>query len=83
MKIIVEKKAASINFIDKNTGKKFNYLDFADDLYAGNKLEISKYDGVNEDERKVIDSTVKELNDLADHKKRKKIILQLDSANDN
>lgn len=77
MKYIVKKNGSSVNFIDEN-GKKFNYVDFANNLYLGDKIIIKKYEGLTEEEKKIIEKTVKELNDLSNPKKRKKIISQFD-----
>ncbi len=79
MRYRIEKKENNVNFIESITGEKFDYIKFADKLYDGEKVEISDYGTLTPDEKKIIDKTVKELNELSNSKKRKKIIAQLDS----
>ncbi len=79
MKFKVEKNGNVVNFVDVITKNKFDYIEFADKLYNGEKIEITNYKNVSDDEKKVIDQTIKELNDLANPRKRKRIIAQLDS----
>ena len=79
MKFKIEKNGNTLNFINATTKNKFDYVDFADKLYSGEKIEIIDYKDVSEEEKKVIDQTIKELNDLANTRKRKKIMTQLDS----
>lgn len=79
MKFKIEKNGNVVNFIDTSTKNKFDYVEFADKLYRGEKLEIVNYKNVSEEEKKVIDQTIQELNDLANPRKRKRIISQLDS----
>ena len=67
-----------MNFINEKKKKKFDYIEFADKLYDGEQLEITNYGTLSEEEKKVIDQTVKELNALANPRKRKRIISQLD-----
>lgn len=78
MKYKIEKNGNSVNFINIKTNDKFNYIEFADKLYDGEQLEITNYGILTEEEKKAIDQTVKELNDLANPRKRKRIISQLD-----
>lgn len=78
MKYKIEKNGNSVNFINIKTNDKFNYIEFADKLYDGEQLEITNYGTLTEEEKKAIDQTVKELNDLANPRKRKRIISQLD-----
>ena len=78
MKFKIEKNGNTLNFINVTTKNKFDYVDFADKLYSGEKIEIIDYKDISEDEKKVIDQTIKELNDLANTRKRKKIMTQLD-----
>lgn len=78
MKYKIEKNGSSVNFINIKTNDKFNYIEFADKLYDGEQLEITNYGTLTEEEKKAIDQTVKELNDLANPRKRKRIISQLD-----
>lgn len=78
MKYKIEKNGNSVNFINIKTNDKFNYIEFADKLYDGEQLEITNYGTLTEEEKKTIDQTVKELNDLANPRKRKRIISQLD-----
>lgn len=78
MKFKIEKNGNTLNFIKVTTKNKFDYVDFADKLYSGEKIEIIDYKDISEDEKKVIDQTIKELNDLANTRKRKKIMTQLD-----
>ena len=79
MKFKVEKNGNVVNFVDVITKNKFDYIEFADKLYNGERIEITNYKNVSDDEKKVIDQTIKELNDLANPRKRKRIIAQLDS----
>lgn len=79
MKFKVEKNGSVVNFVDVATKNRFDYIEFADKLYNGEKIEIASYKNVSDDEKKIIDQTIQELNDLANHRKRKKIIAQLDS----
>lgn len=79
MKFKVEKYGNVVNFVDVINKNKFDYIEFADKLYNGEKIEITNYKNVSDDEKKVIDQTIKELNDLANPRKRKRIIAQLDS----
>lgn len=78
MKIKITKNGSTLNFIDSATEKKFNYVEFADNLYNGERIEIVNYGNISDDERKTIDQTVKDLNALAMPKKRKAIIAQLE-----
>ncbi|MBQ1387213.1 hypothetical protein IIY68_00200 [Candidatus Saccharibacteria bacterium] len=78
MKIKITKNGSTLNFIDPTTEKKFNYVEFADNLYNGEQIEIVNYGNISDDERKTIDQTVKDLNALAMPKKRKAIIAQLE-----
>ena len=78
MKYKIEKNGNSVNFINDETKEKFDYIEFADKLYDGEQLEITNYGTLSEEEKKVIDQTVKELNALANPRKRKRIISQLD-----
>lgn len=79
MKFKVEKNGSVVNFVDVATKNRFDYIEFADKLYNGEKIEIASYKNVSDDEKKIIDQTIQELNDLANPRKRKKIIAQLDS----
>lgn len=79
MRYKIEKKENNVNFIESITGEKFDYIKFADKFYDGEKVEISDYGTLTPDEKKIVDKTVKELNELSNSKKRKKIIAQLDS----
>lgn len=79
MKFKVEKNGSVVNFVDVTTKNRFDYIEFADKLYNGEKIEIASYKNVSDDEKKIIDQTIQELNDLANPRKRKKIIAQLDS----
>ena len=79
MKFKVEKNGSVVNFVDVATKNKFDYIEFADKLYDGEKIEVVYHKNVSDDEKKIIDQTVQELNDLANPRKRKKIMAQLDS----
>lgn len=79
MKYKIEKKGNNVNFINHENGNGFDYIEFADKLYAGEKIEISDYGNLTIEEKKIIDKTIKELNDLSNVRKRKKIIAQLDN----
>lgn len=79
MKYKIEKKGNNVNFINLETEKGFDYIEFADKLYLGEKIEISDYGNITEEEQKIIDKTIKELNDLSNARKRRKIIAQLDN----
>lgn len=79
MKFKVEKNGSVVNFVDVATKNRFDYIEFADKLYNGEKIEIASYKNVSDDEKKIIEQTIQELNDLANPRKRKKIIAQLDS----
>ena len=79
MKFKVEKIGNVVNFIDITTKNKFDYIEFANKLYNDEKIEITHYKNISDDEKKIIDQTIKELNDLANPRKRKRIIAQLDS----
>ena len=79
MKYKIEKKGNNVNFINYENGNGFDYIEFADKLYAGEKIEISDYGNLTIEEKKIIDKTIKELNDLSNVRKRKKIIAQLDN----
>lgn len=79
MKFKIEKKGNSVNFINIETKSKFDYIEFADKLYNGEQIEITNYGTLTEEEKKVINQTIKELNALANPRKRKRIISQLDS----
>ena len=79
MKFKVEKNGNVVNFVDVATKNKFDYIEFADKLYNGEKIEVVFHKNVSDDEKKIIDKTVQELNDLANPRKRRKIIAQLDS----
>ena len=78
MKYKISKKGNTVNFINVKDNKPFDYLEFADKLYEGEKLEITEYSTLTEEEKKIINQTVKELNNLANKSKRKKTISQLD-----
>lgn len=79
MKFKIEKNGNSVNFINVDTKCKFDYIEFADNLYEGQELQIVDYGTLTEDEKKVIVQTIKELNELANPRKRRRIISQLDS----
>lgn len=79
MKFKVEKNGSVVNFVDVATKNRFDYIEFADKVYNGEKIEIASYKNVSDDEKKIIEQTIQELNDLANPRKRKKIIAQLDS----
>lgn len=79
MKIEIIKKGNTLNFVDSTTKEPFNYIKFADKLYGGEKIEITNYGNISDDERKAINQTIKDLNGLATPSKRKAIIAQLES----
>lgn len=78
MKFRIEKNGNSINFINVDTNCKFDYIEFADNLYNGVELQIVDYGTLTEDEKKVIVQTIKELNELSNPRKRRKIISQFE-----
>ncbi len=77
MNFNVEKNGKYVNFINCDTGDKFDYIDFAEGLYLGKKIEVKKYSSdLTTEEKDIINQTIKELNELSKPRKRKKIILQ-------
>lgn len=79
MKYKIEKKGNNVKFVESETNAGFDYIKFADKLYEGEKIEILDYGTLTDDEKKLVNKTINELNNLANPSKRKKTITQLDS----
>lgn len=79
MKYKLVKKGNNVNFINCENENSFDYVEFADKLYVGDKIEISDYGNITGEEKKIVDKTIKELNDLSNIRKRKRIIAQIDN----
>lgn len=52
MKFKVEKNGSVVNFVDVATKNRFDYIEFADKLYNGEKIEIASYKNVSDDEKR-------------------------------
>ena len=77
MNFNVEKNGKNVNFINCDTGDKFDYIDMAEHLYLGEKISIKKYSSdLTKEEKNIIKQTILELNELSKPRKRNKIIFQ-------
>ena len=77
MRFRIIKTGNTVSFKNADTDNKFDYVEFANQLYSGDKLEIMEYGNLSEEEIKIVNKTVCDLNNLSNPRKRKKIIYQL------
>ena len=77
MEYIINKEKDKIVFLNKEDKSKFDYIKLVESLHNNEDIKIIGFDDkITDDEKKIIQKTVKDLNDLKKPSKRKSIISQ-------